>query len=526
MRFLASPRILILFIVFISFSGPAQDAGKGGQGASRELVQSWIHGAMDAMGSEEKLRAIHALEIKGIGFRNELEQSERPEGPWLPDFYQSSETRDFANGRMRTERQSRTLNITGWDNANWSPATVSVTSGGAVARWAQGKFSPGSAAGAIEGEETLALDPLRVLQTALDATDLHAEADARLHGFTQHVAAFTWQGEAVRLYLSSQSRMPGCIEVTRARPMDFFQGPWGDITVKTTFATWSLDPSGVRYPRQWSRELNGQPYSTFTANELKFNPAINEADFAIPEDVRKASLALARDIDDFPAGVSNASPLEVAPGIVYVNGPIGFHATEIRQADGIVILEAVISNGYSARMIEDAQKHFPGLPIKAVVTTSDSWPHFGGLREYAARGIPIYALDLNRPVLTRFMAAPHRMHPDSFAKNPRAVKFNFVSGRLALGAGENRMELIPLRTLTGERQMMVYFPGAKLVYTSDLFSFGRDGAIFLPQTAQEAVDAILREKLEVDRIYGMHYDPMPFQQLRDALAKFHRSNPQ
>ena len=115
--------------------------------------------------------------------------------------------------------------------------------------------------------------------------------------------------------------------------------------------------------------MNGQPYSTYTANEVRFNPPVNEADFAITEEDRKASLALARDLDGIPIGVPNENPKEIAPGIVYVNGPIAFHSTEVRQSDGIVIVEAAISSGYSARIIEDARKRFPGLPIKALVTT-------------------------------------------------------------------------------------------------------------------------------------------------------------
>jgi len=184
----------------------------------------------------------------------------------------------------------------------------------------------------------------------------------------------------------------------------------------------------------------------------------------------------------------------------------------------------VISSGYSARIIEDAQKRFPGLPIKALVTASDSWPHIGGVREYAARGIPIYALDLNRAILTRLMAAPRRLHPDLLAKTPHEAKFTFVSERLTLGTRENRIEMIPFRTVTGERQMMVYFPGAKLVYTSDLFSIAGDGSIFLPQFAREAVDAISREKLDVGRVYGMHYDPVPLQQLHEAIEAFLKSS--
>jgi hypothetical protein len=509
-RFLRST-ILVAFSLLFAISASAQQS-------THTRAIELVHQSMTALGGEEKLRAIHAIEIKGVGVANELEQSERPEGPWLPNFVQSDELRDFAQFRMRATTQTRTLNFTGWDNAAWSNPATNVTSGGVAARTAQGKFAPGLATSALDDEETLAFDPLHIFILALDAPDLRTAPDVQLHGFAQHVIAFTWKGEQVRVFVSSYSHMPTCVEATRARLTDYFQGPWGDVTLRTSFATWSLDPSGVRYPRQWSKELNGQPLSTYTANEIKFNPPVNEEDFAIPDDVRKAAIAAAHDLDEIPAVSTTRPPLEIAPGIVYVQG--GWSVTEIRQPDGIVILEAVVSSGYSAKIIEDAQKRFPGLPIKAVITTSDSWPYLGGIREYAARGIPIYALDLNKPILTRMMNAPHTIHPDAFAKNSRAPKFTWVSQRTALGTGENRIEIFPFCTVTGERQMMVYFPEAKVVYTSDLFSLSRTGDLFLPQTAQEAVDAITRENLAVDRVYGMHYNPMSYQQLRDALTKY------
>lgn len=512
------PASLLAFFFFLAIPCAARQSTPAPIVSTHSRAVELVHQSMDALGGEEKLRAIHAIEIKGVGVINELEQSERPEGPWLPNFFQSDEVRDFAKFRLKTTTQTRTLNFTGWDNAAWSNPITVVSSGGAAARVAQGKFSPASASSALNDEETLALDPIHIFFMALDASDLRAAPDAQLHGFAQRVIAFTWKGAPVRVFLSSYSHLPTCIEITRTRSADIFQGPWGDVTMRTSFATWSLDPSGMRYPRQWSLEMNGQPYSTYTANELKFNPSFSEEDFAIPEDVRKASLAAARDLDQIPVGSASRPPVEIAPGIEYMQA--GFSATEIRQSDGIVIVEAVVSSGYSAKIIEDAQKRFPGLPIKAVVTTSDAWPHLGGIREYVARGIPVYALDLNKPILTRVIDAPHKLHPDALAKNPRAPKFTFVSRRTALGTGENRIEIIPFRTVTGERQMMVYFPGAKIVYTSDIFSMGRNGDLFLPQTAQEAVDAITREKLAVDSVYGMHYNPMPLQQLRDAVAKF------
>jgi hypothetical protein len=491
-------------------------------------AKAWLAEAMSAMGGDEKLRSIHAIGLKGIGFRNELEQSERPEGPWVPDFYEIIELRDFVHNRMRTERRSRTLNGSGWTTADWSDPSITVMSGGALARFVQGKFAPVPASSAADVEETLSLDASRILFTALDAGDLRPEPPEEMHGFAQHVVRFSWHGENIRLFLSPGSHLPVAIEATRVRPGDLFQGPWGDVTLCTEFAIWSLDPSGILYPREWSRWMNGQPYSTYTVNELRLNPPVDDSSLAIPDDVRKASLASAFTLDDIPfapIGPAGADG-EIAPGVAVVaSKPYSYRVTEIRQLDGIVILEGELADGFSSRVIADAQKRFPGLPIKAVITTSDSWPHIGGLREYAARGILIYALDLNKPILTRLMNALHTMQPDALAKNHSTPKFHFISERTSLGDGDSRIDIIPYRTATGERQMMVYFPSQKLLYTSDLFSLLEDGSLFLPVTAQEMLNAVAREKLQVDRIYGMHYDSMPMQKLLDVLANYRKLNP-
>jgi len=167
--------------------------------------------------------------------------------------------------------------------------------------------------------------------------------------------------------------------------------------------------------------------------------------------------------------------------------------------------------------MEDERQRFNGAPIKAVVTTSDAWPHIGGMREYVARSIPIYALDLNVPILSRLFAATYTTSPDALARTPRPAKLTPVSKRTLVGSGPNRFELIPYRTPSGERQMMAYFPEHRLLYTSDLFTI-RGPMIFLPQQVGEAVQAVAREHLVVDRAFGMHYDDIPWQTVVEAAA--------
>jgi hypothetical protein len=341
----------------------------------------------------------------------------------------------------------------------------------------------------------LALAPERILLLATGAADLRRELDQSFHGFTHHVISFTWDRRLVRLFLSSYTGLPSAVEITRTRPYEFFWSPWGDVTTRISYAFWMLEPGGLHYPRQWSYESNGQPDWTFMVNELTLNPTLSEQDFAIPDDAKKTFLARKRPIEDTSLGLPSTPAKEIVPGVVVIPGL--WNVTEIRQSDGIVILDAPISNGYSKQVIDDATKRFPGLAVKAVITTSDAWPHIGGLREYAARGIAIYALDLNRPIIERMLASPHRLSPDALTRAPRPTKVTYVSEKTRLGNSSNVLDIIPLRTVTGERQMVVYLPGTKVLYSSDLFQRDKAGEFFLPQTLSEAMDVVQREHLDV-----------------------------
>lgn len=190
-------------------------------------------------------------------------------------------------------------------------------------------------------------------------------------------------------------------------------------------------------------------------------------------EVKKAYETTARrTIEDTPLGQSNKPTVEIAPGVLHIPGP--WNVTLVCQSDGVVVIEAPISSGYSDKVLADAKKRFPGLPIKAVVSTSDAWPHIGGVREYVARDIPVYALDLNRPILERLVSSPRRFHPDALERQRKKPRFRILSNKTIIGSGPNRIELYPMRTESGERMMMVFFPEHKLLYGSDLVQQRRD----------------------------------------------------
>src|SRR6185295_16087282 len=136
---------------------------------------------------------------------------------------------------------------------------------------------------------------------------------------------------------------------------------------------------------------------------------------------------------------ARGQPTELRPGIVRV--PDQWAMTLGKQPDGVVIFEAHISGQYLRDVIGEANRRWPGAPVKALVMTSDPWAHIGGVREAMALGIPIYVQAGSVPFLTRLSKMPFTMEPDALAKQPKAPKFMPVSARTVIGKGENRIEL-------------------------------------------------------------------------------------
>jgi hypothetical protein len=503
------PNVFVLLFVLALSARPAPVAQQPGADAT---ALARARQAAAALGGEAKLRAISRIALSGISVLYQREQSERPEGPWLPTFTEFTDLRDVSAAMVR--RTSRTRGFVTEDDVAWSPESSAIVTDGLAFRTSNGALAAAQTPwdlGALPAD----LGPEHVVIAALDARDLRTEADVLLHGSPHHVLAFTHKGARVRVILGEPSLLPKAVEMTHTRPFDTYWAPWGDVTQRVTFAGWLLEPEGIRFPRVWEYSTSGVVDGTVDFTRVRLTATPSPADADVPPDALRAAIAARRPVADLPLGDTRRLPAELAPGIVKV--PASFDVAEIKQDDGVVILEAPLTSAYSRNVIDDAAKRFPGVPIKAIVTTSDSWPHIGGIREYVARAIPVYALDLNLPILRRLVAAKYETEPDALARAPKQAILRVVSSRTTLGAGANRVELVPLRTVTGERQMMVYFPALKLLYTSDLFTI-RDRMVFLPQMVGEAVAAAARDHLDATRAFGMHYDALPWQTVVESMA--------
>lgn len=489
--------VCLLSGLLATASGPAADAGR-----------TAVSRAIDALGGEAALKGVTSLQIESIGHSYFIDQSERPEGPFIVTYLSGVEKRDVAAGRSRIEQQQRFV-LT----PDWGGGDTTIVDAGAAASSRNGRYEAAGRQAYEDGRERIELAPERLLFTALAAPDLAAGPDATLHGIPQHVVTFSWRGRHVRLLIDGHDDVPSALEVSAEDP----SGIWGVVKTTTFYSLWGLIAGGVRYPLQIDREWNGVTQSSATITKIMVNQPLDGGQFTIPEDVRKA-------FDASPAaeGIAAlkfdaAKAAELAPGVVQFRG--AWNVAFVRQPDGLVIIEAPIGSSYSASVLAEAERRFPGARVKAVITTSDAWPHLAGVREYVARGIPVYACDLNRPILERLLKADHTAHPDLLTTAPRAATFTWVAGKTSIGDGDSRIDIYPAHGENGERMLFVYLPSRKLLYSSDDIQRDRTGEFFMPEYLFEVRDAVRRYRLDVDRIFGMHIGPTGWAEIEAAIQK-------
>ena len=321
---------------------------------------------------------------------------------------------------------------------------------------------------------------------------------------------FTWQGINVKVAINPFNHLPDALETTEQFQDHWYQ--WGDVKRKIYFDNWKTF-HGVVYPTNEVEERNGIIWRSTQVLNLDLNVPIEDAQFQMDAKAMERSTQSKGRESSFPGGKGT----DLAPGISLYES--SWNATIVKQQDGIVILETPLSGTYADGLIQEAKKRYPGIPINAVLSTSDSWPHVGGVRQAVALNLPVYILDLNQPLLDRLVKSPRKLHPDLLAQSPKAPSWRIVSRKLQVGKGENRMELYPIRGGSTERQYMVYFPEHHLLYASDTLSLNHNGALYDPELMREVAEAVKREGLQVDKVFAMHQDPVPWPQVMSLMEK-------
>src|SRR5215469_11883930 len=129
-----------------------------------EDAHAIVSRAIYALGGRAALEGIASLAIESIGHDYFIDQSERPEGPFIVMYVSTSEQRDVAGGRTRFARQQRFALA-----PEWSPAGgATIVDKDAAAAVTGERLVPAPRQDYEDGRERLELAPERLLLTALN----------------------------------------------------------------------------------------------------------------------------------------------------------------------------------------------------------------------------------------------------------------------------------------------------------------------------------------------------------------------
>lgn len=484
--------LAILFPILIS----AQSQDK-----KRTCAISKIEQSINAFGGKELLNSVQSLRVKAKGYRLMREQSERPEGPYITDYFDLTETNDFQHNRWSSIKDfgvfgysmsylvndsitARSFN----HNGNWFPAEKSL-------------------------EEELYLNPLRILQTAAKARSLRCERDTLLQHMEHTVISFEWKKIPVEIFINKRTNLITAVQLKETYPFNNYH-VWGDVTKTLYYSLYGLEKNGLRYPYQQDLYINGKLSENMMVTSVEQNLEVSPSLMLPEETAQKIVQYTANSVQKKP---QRDKVINEQNGITIIPG--SWFSAVVKQQDGLVIIDSPINSDYGSGILEMAKELYPDLPIKAVIASSGAWPHVGGLRPFIAAEIPVYHSPIINPILNELATAEFTTNPDELQKNPEKIKPVAISEKNLIGKGPNRMEVYPMNSEGSEGMLMVYFPQHKLLYTSDLVQGinNPDSPAYFREYWKEAIELIDQNKLEVEKIYGMHLAPVKLSELKNVL---------
>jgi len=468
--------------------------------SKNSIAKTLVEKAISAMGDGWK--SVQTLSLDGYGYKNDIDQSERPEGPYIPGQYTRSIQKDLSKRIFRVDQKEQ--------DYDFGSQPTYLFNEGATAMKAGTKIAPTLQAQQLYDD--LYLAPELILQKALVSPDLTFVKDTIYQKAKHSIVAFSFEGWPVRIFLNQETSLITAVEITKPYQNEFFS-IWGDSRKITEYSFWMLLGKGIHYPLQQDTYINGYYRGAFLVNKWQVNPQLNADSLMIPAEVKEQGKLMAKKQQDGLSKQIAQGGKEIAPGIWFLRGPC--NSTIIEQPDGIVVIESPLASYYGEALISRAKALFPSKKIKALITTSDAWLHIGGARAFAAiPGIKIYHPARNTFILNKLLKANYKTEPDAFAKTAKpGYALTDVSDSMAVGTGKNRLVIYAYKTETGDRQMMVYFPEHQLLYTSDLYQ-PKDaaGKFWNPQIVWEVYHSIQQRKLDVKQFYAMHSaGVMPFE---------------
>jgi len=461
-----------------------------------------VERTLKALGGKDKINSIQNLQLTGYGYRNAMEQSERFEGPYIPSSFNFKTILDFKD--TLEQYAARQQDFTFSSNFKY------LVDNSAVIMQTRGRTIPWPQDQTIQDD--LYLNPLLIFSKALTSSSLTNLRDSIIQNLPHKRIKFLWNKYPIIISINPNTYLPTMLEIEKPYS-DSYLNVWGDLKKVVHYSFWDLLENGVHYPLQKDIYFLGQLWESSIIAQAKINQPLSADSLRITSEAKKSALNFIMETEARILKMATTKK-EIAKDVWLIPGLC--NSTVIKQPDGLTIIESPNSSSNTDQILEQAQKLFPGLVLKHIITTSDAWLHCGGVRS-AALAANVIALNENKKIIQALLKANYKTNPDGWQKNRnKKPSITYVKGRTMFGSGVNRVELIPYRTEAGERMMMAYFPEHKLLYASDLLQPGN----WEKHYTIEVIQAVEREKLEVDMVYAMHMTPTKYQEIVNSMKAY------
>jgi hypothetical protein len=451
---------------------------------------------------------VKSIRMHYVGHTHWLEQSENPNGPFITGYEDVNEIRVLSAQKLVQDVESK---IFQFNKATRHVNVLNDTIG--YMQYGERKFPMGYQS-IKQQEQWILCGPEQLLERARKNT-LRYEGEEMVEGIAQHKISFIESGLKRTLFINKKTNLISEAHIETFLPHEFFYSVWGKFTTRVQYTLYSLNQGNLLYPMQWDVYRIGQLWKKITINDIQFNRNVPDSLFIVDAPAKPMNKQTAQQT---VLNVSQA--IEVAKGIFVIPG--NWFTGWVEHEDGIVVMEAPISSGYSTQLISEIKKRYRNKKIKGIVVSSDAWPHLGGAREYFSKEIPVYTNALNEQILSRLANSDYSPLPDNHHVKKNKPQLQLVSKPTTIPDKTSPMVIYPIEGEGGERMVAVYFPNQKVLYASDLIQ-KQGKEFFFPEYLAEVEALVKRHNLAVETVYAMHTKPLPWKEVADALAEIRRN---
>ena len=309
-----------------------------------------------------------------------------------------------------------------------------------------------------------------LIDAAGSATDAPADERDFNGKKARHTTFKSRSGDEISMFFDAQTKLPAGFETIDTEALD------GDVPAQYLFDDYKA-VDGVQLPHKITIRKNGKDYSSVQYTSAAVNDAGAGKVFEIPDAASKETdTAIA-------AGSNDYSPMEIskiADGVYFAKA-YSHNSLVVEFPQWLVVVEAPYTDAQSKTLVRMLKEQFPDKPIRYAAVTHHHSDHIGGVRGLAAAGATILVEKGHAPALQPLVDAHHTHPPDSLeAARSAGAKTGGVEvyeTKRVITDGKQSLELY---AFTGsphaEPMVMMYVPGSKILFQSDLWFPATGGA--------------------------------------------------